>query len=150
MATITTVVKSYRLQSTNFGRIITVDFDQELPTFNDDGSDATTATIKFTLKQLIGQLLNVRPEASDLLEKVNLASKANNPTLMQAFLKIILTDATYEIESIAYDKDDVFDDGTVALHKGYRRNIVSVTFAPAVEAKIKPITLDDALAALGF
>lgn len=150
MGTISTLVKSYRLQSTNFGRIITIDFDQDLPTIAEDGTDATTKSIRFTLKQLIAQIVNVRPEASDLLEKVNLASKGNNPTLMQAFLKVILTDATYEIESVAYHEGDVFEDGTVAESNGYRRNLVSVTFAPAVEAKIKPITLDDALAALGF
>lgn len=150
MATIATLVKSYRLQSTTFGRIITIDFDQDLPTIAEDGTDATTKSIRFTLKQLIAQIVNVRPEASDLLEKVNLASKGNNPTLMQAFLKVILTDATYEIESVPYHEGDVFEDGTVAESNGYRRNLVSVTFAPAVEAKIKPITLNDALAALGF
>ena len=150
MATINALVKSYRLQSTNFGRIISVDFDQEFPAIADDGTDATTTSIRLTLKQLIAQLVNVRPEASDLLEKVNLATKANNPTLMQAFLKVILTDATYEIDSIRYNEGDVFEDGTVAMHNGYRHNIINVTFAPAVEAKIKPITLDDALAVLGF
>ena len=150
MATITAAVKSYRLQSTTFGRIITVTFDSKFPAIDEDGADVETSELRFTLRQLIAQLTNVRPEAADLLERVNLASKSSNPTLMQAFLKVILTDASYEIDSIRYEKDDVFEDGTVAQSAGYRRDITGITFAPAVEAKIKPISLDDALSALGF
>lgn len=150
MATIK-ITKAY----VNSFKALVIGFDGELPAikFNEQTNTAEevkVSEITVPFRAAIAQLIAIRPELSEVYAQITFAKDDARPAKLAAFVRLITTDASYEIDAKEYKAGEQFEDGTVARYNGYSYNITGATFAPVVEAKIKPKSLEDDLAAFGF
>ena len=85
-----------------------------------------------------------------VIAQIRFAKDDKRAAMLSAFVRLITKDASWEVEAKRHSAGETFEDGNIARYDGYTYNIVGVTFAPAVEAKVKPKSVEDDLAMFGF
>lgn len=150
MATIT-ISKAY----VDSFRNLKLAFAEELPAiqFNkatDSAEEVTVNEIAIPLRAVIAQICDARPEVADMYSQIKFAPEDKRGRMMSAFVRLIAVGAAYDVEPTRYSAGEQFEDGTVARYDGYTYHITSATFAEAVEAKLRPASVDDDLAMFGF
>lgn len=130
-------------------------FDGKIPSIQYDVVTKTTSEIEvdkltLSIRSFISQLIAARPEVGDMYSRVKLAPADKRTGLLLNFMYLVTSEAEYDIESVQHSAGQQFEDGTVARYDGYTHRIVGARFADGVEARLLPISLDDALAALGY
>jgi len=150
MATIT-ISKAY---VDSFGNL-KLAFAEELPAIHYDAvsksaSEVAVHEIAIHFRAVIAQLLEARPELADVYNQIKFAKADKAPAMMSAFVRLITTGATWDVEPKKHSAGEQFEDGTVARYDGYTYSIASATFADAVEAKLQPKSIEDDLAMFGF
>lgn len=113
-------------------------------------SEVEIDEISISLRSFIKQLIDLRPEVSDIYGQVKLARDEDKPARMSAFIRLMTRDAKYDIDAKLHSAGEDFGDGTIARYDGYTYNIVSARFADVVEAKLQPKSLEDDLKAFGY
>lgn len=137
-----------------FGDVL-VKFDGKVPSIRYDTATKTTSEVEvdeitLSLRAFIAQLITARPEVGDMYNRVKLAPADKRSGLLLKFMYLVTLEAEYDIESVKHSAGQQFEDGTIARYDGYTHSIVGARFADGVEARLLPISLDDALAALGY
>lgn len=150
MATIT-ISKAY---VDSFGNL-KLAFAEELPAIQYDAvkkeaSEVAVHEIAMHFRAVIAQLIEVRPELADIYNQIKFAKADKAPAMMSAFVRLITTGASWDVEPKKHSAGEQFEDGTVARYDGYTYHIVSATFADAVEVKLQPKSVEDDLAMFGL
>lgn len=151
MATTITITKAY-VDAYNAMRLT---FAENLPAirFNEQTNTAEEVEVNeigISFRAVIAQIISVRPEIADMYAQIRFANDDKRAAMLSAFVRLITKDASWEVEAKRHSAGETFEDGNIARYDGYTYNIVGVTFAPMVEAKVKPKSVEDDLAMFGF